>query len=201
MLQTYIMRSDVLPTEAVKQKLDASICGDCPHRGGSCYVNVGQETNKLWRLYREGAYKETNLTKLGHNQRIRLGAYGDPAAVPIDVWDRLLRSADQWTGYTHQWVKHDAVKKYCQASVDTETEQSIAKWVGWKTFRVKPADEPVLQGETKCPYPAMQCITCQKCDGRTQNIVVDAHGLDWKVRKFEEQYYAKKVELQLTHPV
>jgi hypothetical protein len=30
MVQTWILRSDINPVEASKQKLDASICGNCP---------------------------------------------------------------------------------------------------------------------------------------------------------------------------
>src|SRR4051812_20933218 len=41
MVQTWIMRSDMKPTDAVKSGEDSSVCGDCPHRpanDGSCYV-------------------------------------------------------------------------------------------------------------------------------------------------------------------
>jgi hypothetical protein len=46
MLQSYILRRDVSPLEAVRIGLDPSVCGDCPHRStasggeGSCYVNM-----------------------------------------------------------------------------------------------------------------------------------------------------------------
>lgn len=33
MIQTYILREDISPIDAVKSGADASICGDCPHRG------------------------------------------------------------------------------------------------------------------------------------------------------------------------
>ena len=33
MLQTYILRADISPLEAIQTGADASICGDCGHRG------------------------------------------------------------------------------------------------------------------------------------------------------------------------
>ena len=33
---------------------------------------------------------------------VRIGSYGDPAAVPTRVWAELVRYAKNWTGYTHQ---------------------------------------------------------------------------------------------------
>lgn len=32
---------------------------------------------------------------------VRIGSYGDPAAVPTRVWAELVRYAKNWTGYTH----------------------------------------------------------------------------------------------------
>ena len=49
MAQTYILRQDIPPLEAVKSKEDVSICGDCPHKGTSCYVNVGQGPSAVWK--------------------------------------------------------------------------------------------------------------------------------------------------------
>ena len=40
--QIYIIRSDMLPSEALKTGNDYIICGDCIHsKQGTCYVNVG----------------------------------------------------------------------------------------------------------------------------------------------------------------
>jgi hypothetical protein len=33
LIQTWIMRADVDPMRAIREGLDASICGDCKHRG------------------------------------------------------------------------------------------------------------------------------------------------------------------------
>ena len=34
---------------------------------------------------------------------VRIGSYGDPAAVPTRVWAELLRYVTHWTGYSHFW--------------------------------------------------------------------------------------------------
>ena len=47
MVQTWIIRSDIAPTDAAKSGDDKSICGACPHRHyskGACYVNLGSCT-------------------------------------------------------------------------------------------------------------------------------------------------------------
>src|ERR1700686_2282782 len=61
MVQTYILRANVSPTEAVASGGDKSICGDCRYRGTrgkrrTCYVNVGQGPNAVYRAYRGGRY-------------------------------------------------------------------------------------------------------------------------------------------------
>ena len=39
---------------------------------------------------------------------VRLGTYGDPAAVPSYVWESLLSRAKGWTGYRHQAKQSEA---------------------------------------------------------------------------------------------
>jgi hypothetical protein len=192
MLQTWILRQDVRPVEANKLGLDVSVCGDCPHRKGTCYVNVAQSPTAVYDSYINGFGKRDSLKKLGRNQRIRIGAYGDPASVPITVWDDLLRYANSWTGYTHQALLQPELKRYCQASADTVEEAKLYQNLGWKTYRVKNENDPLAKEEIICPSnKGVQCITCLKCNGNTQNIAIDVHGLQWKINKFKEHSHAK----------
>jgi hypothetical protein len=63
-LQTWIMRADVDPRDAVRSGADYAICGSCVHRstvpgtmkGRSCYVNVGQAPLSVFRAYKRGKY-------------------------------------------------------------------------------------------------------------------------------------------------
>jgi hypothetical protein len=40
MAQVWILRDDIAPIEAAQRGEDASICGQCPHRGISEYVSA-----------------------------------------------------------------------------------------------------------------------------------------------------------------
>src|SRR5262245_11112970 len=59
MVQTWILRSDMKPTDALKTGDDSSVCGDCPHRpanNGSCYVKVFQAPRSTYEAYKRGRY-------------------------------------------------------------------------------------------------------------------------------------------------
>jgi hypothetical protein len=187
MLQTTIIRSDISPNDAVKQKEDASVCGGCPHRGSSCYVNVGHGPRAVFDAYKRGLYVRDNLTKLGRNRAIRLGSYGDPAAVPIEVWDKLLVAASMFTGYTHSPSLSPGLARYAQASADTPEQARLLQGSGWRTFRVKTAGELLERGEVLCPSnKGVQCISCGLCNGQQRNVAIDVHGTKGKVGNYEK---------------
>ncbi len=67
MVQTWILKSNVNPVAAIKDGSDQSICGGCYHRGckdssgkvirkRSCYFNVGQAPNPVYKGYLNGIY-------------------------------------------------------------------------------------------------------------------------------------------------
>jgi hypothetical protein len=208
MLQTYILREDLDPHHAVRVGADASICGDCPHRGTlerrpdgtlrnrgrTCYVNVGQGPLGVWRAYKRGRYLEPGqvvsaswLASLGAGRIVRLGTYGDPAAVPANVWQALTLNATGRTGYTHQWRQGfaQALNGLCMASADSEADATTARALGWRTFRVAmPGDLARMPIEAICPASAeagkkltcAQCLACSGATGRRGSIVIKAHG-------------------------
>ena len=108
MAQTYILRSDIPPLEAVKTGEDVSICGMCPHRPkleGSCYVNVGQGPSAIYRAYKAGRYEHKYPWLVGIDEMIRIGSYGDPGAVPPGIWFSLIENAKGWTeGTCPEWA-------------------------------------------------------------------------------------------------
>src|SRR5262245_43317979 len=126
MVQVWILRADMLPTEAVGSRADAGICGGCPHRkqvecGRTCYVNVGAAPQGILRAWERGSYVVAALSELSElfaGRLVRLGAYGDPAAVPSEVWDAVLERAAGHTGYSHQWksARLRDVTRHVQAS-------------------------------------------------------------------------------------
>jgi hypothetical protein len=195
MIQTYILADNgKSPLESAKALDDVSVCGDCKHRrglGGSCYVNLGQGPRAVMDGVIRGIYELSdgyNVSTAVLNRKIRLGTYGDPAAVPAYVWETLLRNANSHTGYTHQWQngKADHVKQWCMASVDTPKEAALAKMDGWRTFRVRDADGSLeFSHEMKCPASAemnkrLTCDTCMACSGgidsKKASVTIIVHG-------------------------
>lgn len=194
MAQVWIMREDIAPNAAIASGDDASICGDCKHRGRivngrnierSCYVTVVQAPLSVWKSYHRGIYPiATDLSALFAGRIVRLGAYGDPAAVPLWVWIAVMAQATG-SGYTHQWRKFPELAQWCMASVDTAQERLEAKFLGFRTFRVRGVNEEVLSREVICPasHEAGKKITCQVCKACGGNaakaradIVIMAHG-------------------------
>jgi hypothetical protein len=116
---------------------------------------------------------------------VRLGTYGDPAAVPVHVWQTLTYAAKGHTGYTHRWRKAPALRTLCMASVDSVAEAREAHALGWRYFRVAmPSDLARLDIEARCPASAeagkkltcAQCMACAGANGRRGSIVIQAHG-------------------------
>ncbi len=119
MAQVWILREDIAPTEAVNTGGDDAICGDCRHRSGSnigrsCYVIWWTAPMSVWK-----AYRDQPVTKLRFEdvvgRPLRISAYGDPAAVPTDLWTSLVLFGGKWTGYTHQWRTCDQALYDCRA--------------------------------------------------------------------------------------
>lgn len=198
MVQTYILRDGVEPHHAIKTGDDASVCGDCKHRpinGGACYVRVFQGPLSVYRSLQRGNYPDDDgymAQTAATGRMVRLGTYGDPMAVPAEVWERLTRNAAGRTGYTHQWRNEgvDAEQRrriaaLCMASVDDMAEQAIAHASGLRYFRIRTAGEPLAPREFVCPASdeggkRKDCATCGACDGSERtgkaSPVIVVHG-------------------------
>jgi hypothetical protein len=198
MVQVWILRKDMKPTDAVHSGADASICGECPHRGEivngrnvrrSCYVRVFHGPSSVYRAFQRGRYEPLELSKVSRVFRsrfVRLGAYGDPAALPAEVIDAILRKATGWTGYTHSWAKRPDLAQWCMASCDTATDERNAMALGFRTFRVTAEPMPKLsKRHFVCPASEeagkkLQCFECGACNGngdnRRSNVQIAVHG-------------------------
>lgn len=196
-IQSFIICQDDLPTNVVKTGADESICGDCPLRRTTCYVNL-MPVNAIWKKYKEEGYPPlipSNLAKIKRSYRsLRIGSYGDPTAIPIEAWMPLLESCQSNTGYTHAWRYCDQRwRNYLMASIERPADVAIASSMGWRSFRVKSPNDPILSGEIMCRYSKdsrIQCVDCGLCDGtgsgKEKNVVVDVHGINWKKGNFEK---------------
>jgi len=187
MVQTWILRSDINPVEASKLGQDSSICGNCPQRhhiGGACYVNIGQAPNQVYNSFKRGIYPVFDYAK--HSQyltgrKIRLGAYGDPAAIPFDIVAPFAKLGTGHTGYTHQASHESFDDRYfslLMASADTPKQSLALQARGAKTFRVALADDSLFEHETECLADSrgIQCADCLQCDGQKRNVAIQVHG-------------------------
>ena len=194
MIQTWILRSRVRPVDAVNRSGDEAICGSCPLRGNrGCYVGVGRAPESVWNTWRNGGYFDATSARTSHivglmsSHKIRLGSYGDPAAVPMSAWRPWVSGSRMHSGYTHQWreVRFAFLKRWVMASVETVADQEIAIADGWRTFR-STLDDVVLPNEIRCPASAemgftRDCYSCGACNGNAnggdrRSIVIKAHG-------------------------
>jgi hypothetical protein len=183
-IQTYILPDNgENPVDALHSGADESVCGDCPHRPtvrggrrkiGSCYVTVMQGPLAVWKAHQRGMYPRfiaREHIRYFRGRLLRIGTYGDPAAVPLKVWDRLTAVATHWTGYTHQWRScAPAYAKYCMASCETVQDRRLAMAIGYRTFRVRLPEETLDRGEFVCPASAeankrLTCAECKACSG------------------------------------
>jgi hypothetical protein len=207
LLQSWILRADIDPIAALRAGTDTAVCGTCPHRSkasggsGGCYVNVGQAPLAVWRAWKRGIYPRVSdpreLAALVAGRPLRLGSYGDPAAVPVAVWQALGSGAAFRTGYTHGWRTADpALRALCMASADSIADAREAQALGYRTFRVAPfGDAHRERGEARCPASAeagyrTTCSGCPLarsvngaavpgCGGASvtgPNVVIQAHG-------------------------
>lgn len=188
--QTWIMDASMTPVEAVKTGADASVCGSCPHRpstGGACYVNTGQAPLGVYRKWKEGGYPMALPSDMGRfdGETVRLGAYGDPAAVPYEIWEPLVTLAKTTLGYTHQ-VMHPRfdtrILRHCMVSADSPGDAQVYRDAGLRTFRVKRPEDTPLPFEVECvadATPGKTCKDCGLCNGAAQrggSIYINVHG-------------------------
>lgn len=198
MMQLWILVDDIDPISAMYADIDRAVCGDCPMRKGVCYVNVAQAPLSVWKALQAWKYRNLDCAtdkqlKAMKRQSVRLGAYGDPAALPLEVISNLVHMCNGHTGFTHQWKHHCAngLQYYCMASVETELDMCLAHAYGWKTFRVRDTANPtILPNEIECLNSScgIQCSTCQTCKGCDgTNISITVHGPKNKVNNFSKR--------------
>lgn len=199
MVQVWILRQDIAPHEALATGADAAVCGDCPLRGDgtgagrACYVTLVQAPLMVWKAYRAGVYRRVSrdvLALLFRGLKVRFGAYGDPAMLPISLVATIALASNGWTGYTHQyrWVTPEW-SRWLMASADTVADRRTARLMGYRAFGFMPrgTDLAGMPGVMECaatrkrnPLTCEQCLAC----GGTRNgtipnavdVLVAPHG-------------------------
>ena len=203
MILTWILLRDIDPREANKSGADYAICGECPHRGKAttaldkalavertCYVIIFQAPLNVWKSFHRGIYDRAvdseAIASVGDGNEVRLGSYGDPAAVPAYVWKALLSRASGNTGYSHQsgLDNADFVAEIMMVSADNLAMAQAAWDKGHRTFRLVDSLDDITNNEINCPASkeAGQRTTCDKCglcagsSIKAKSIAIVAHG-------------------------
>jgi len=200
MAQILICPANVPPFEAAKSGADSSVCGACllrPSLHGGCYVNTGKHFPRVYEVAKD---QSSNLDKACKAIRssglpLRIGSWGDVGALPFEFVARLVDAARtasgraRHTAYTSSWKTCDPrLRDVAMASVRTPQERDQAKAAGWRTFRAKVPEAPVLAGERVCPGSnhEVTCSQCLVCSGGMVggDVVVDVHGSLGVIRAF-----------------
>jgi hypothetical protein len=197
MVQVWILPRSINPMEAIKTGQDSLVCVDCKHRGvngkgRTCYVRVANAPLGIWKKYQRGGYPTLAIADYAETfagRKIRFGAYGEPVLIPLHIVRELAYASDGWTGYTHQWSNpaFAPYAAYIVASVDTPQEYREAKFLGWRTFRVRTVDSALLPNEITCPASdeagkRTTCADCRLCNGSyvgdpRKDIAIIVHGI------------------------
>lgn len=207
MVQTFILRSDIDPITANRTGEDYSICGNCKLKGEptdnpnalnalrrTCYVVVKDAPRVIYKAYKNGKYPVAKghdaIASIGKGRKVRLGAYGDPVAVPAYIWESILSEAAGHTAYSHfsDMPDIDFRPDLYMVSADSLGEAKAAWEKGWRTFRLAKTTAEITEGEILCPAHALagyrtQCVNCGLCGGSNvdgKNIVNVVHGFGKK---------------------
>lgn len=178
-VQLYILPVHEKPNDVYRAG-GTSVCGDCKYNGGNgCYVRWSHLT-QIWNVARHQSAIPMSLTKeFLRGLRVRVGAAGDPAAVPFKVWQDLLSTCENFTGYTHQWKKLEFqnLKTLFMASVDNTKENNMSLFLGWSSFFVTDTEEEAQKAGVRCLAStdkkdvnglSMTCSSCMLCNGKSK---------------------------------
>lgn len=205
MVQSWLLRSDLAPDRAVAMGLDGPVCNNCPLRPAlarkarendlfapACYVTSNYAPLGVFRTYKKGGYPvvpdEAYWPLFLTGKRVRLGSYGNFSNAGYGPVRNLALAGEAHTGYEHNWEDCDQrLADFLMASVSSLGGKEKANRMGWRTFRVKAPDDPVLPDEIVCPASdeagkKTNCFKCLLCNGNgpnrktRKNIVINDHG-------------------------
>lgn len=205
MIQTWILLRDRDPIAGSRSGADRAICGDCPSRGNarpgaesglaaerSCYVDLARAPLGIYNAWKRGRYPaavgHAAIAAIGRGRKVRLGAYGDPAAIPSYINGSLISAADGHTAYSHQ-IAWDGATGFDAATMMVSADSAAAALAAWesgaRTFRVVGDMSEVIRGrEILCPASEeagkrTKCASCLLCGGasvRAKSIAIVVHG-------------------------
>ena len=191
MAQVWIIPVLLAPMAAVRAGYDTAVCGMCALRPllkrmarrmvatitqtKPCYVDVTKAPLAVWRRLTRGGYPPGQGGTF--RRPVRIGAWGDGAALPLTVVRALsARCAQGWTAYTSHWHRRPGLRPFFMASVKSLAEAETAWRRGWRTFRVLAPDEAPKPWEIHCPAgeeggKRTTCAACLLCNGLAGKVL------------------------------
>lgn len=151
-------------------------CLDCPfNEFGKCYTHKFNQyvgfISMLKSIAKEFKTFESLPTfkydmilqarQMSQDTFVRFGTYGEPSLHPIKMIEEMANVADNWTGYTHQWMRNDLSKFFMASTHDIDGE-IVARKQGYRSYI---ATESKLDGIVNCPASKEAGFksTCSKC--------------------------------------
>ena len=165
----------------------------------ACYVIVSQAPTIIFKAYKRGLYRYATpdeAVKYVSGRALRIGAYGDSAALPVGIVEPLAAVAETVTNYTHSGCynmsRAKQLARFTMLSADN-LKQAERYWqAGARTFRVSSDWQlvdgvrrvnDIADGENQCPKTISKRVTCQGCGvcdglkrGIKNSIVAPSHG-------------------------
>lgn len=202
LLQLWILPGDMHPKDVIATGADESVCGSCPlrsFRDGQkverlCYVSP-KPISSVYRGLAKARRVSPEEAVAGSRARLlRLGAWGDPTALPYDVVRRLSDAAlaagiKRRAGYTHRYAVADQRwRELIMASCEGTLQAMHAQLMGWRTFTIVPPDTAPGGEHITCPASEegghkATCEKCGLCDGARpggdlrSSIQIAVHGV------------------------
>lgn len=198
-IQTYHFSEDQL----TDFRNDKDNCLDCPYsfnqnggKSGKCYTHKGMQLLGLKSMLKRlskmpiPTFSQDNFDKFTTYvssytvELTRLGAYGEPTLLPIQVLDRITSLAKGHTGYTHQWGKPEVkdYSKYLMASTHNKFETSAANSLGFRAFQsadVQDTKMAICPASKEFTGKKKTCVECTACNGtkngRKNNLFIQKH--------------------------
>ena len=171
-----------------------------------CYVNTMQGPASKYKAMKRGAYLQLEPLAVGQilkarNLSVRFGAYGDPAMIPFEVIDTIIKTAGtSYTSYTHQYMMPWFDPRhliYSMASVDhiNTVEKLQAIHPTARYYKIADDFNNLSSDEIACPSDKnktdifgnrlVTCSNCGLCSGtkkQAKNIVIIDEGKTAKTK-------------------
>lgn len=157
-------------------------CLDCPYNSyGMCYTHKPHQYMGFRSMLRSiikdcpkwedipewDDFMVFDAIQMAENTYVRFGTYGEPSLHPLNLIQQMSNVCENWTGYTHQWMRHDNLAPFFMASTHDMEGEKIARESGYRSFI---ATSTRIEGAVNCPASKemgykSSCSKCGLCAG------------------------------------